>query len=228
MVLRSNRLIMAAAAFAVALNAGCATTGPGGPGGSSSRPEVEAALDHDTEFASARIILQAAAVGAALGCGIGLLLGGGVRSCAEGALLGGAGGAVAGGVAAAANDRQIMAEDRQDALYADLVAEREDLRAYNTKMSAAVARLRDDYALLRSQQAAKQISAEQYASEKRSIDRDIARLEADAQEARQSVVERNEEIETYNISSQISGVSRANLAYIDDISRELQELDNDI
>lgn len=217
-------------AASLALTSGCATGSAGGGYGApkSTRPEVAAALNHDTKYASVGIVVQGAVIGAAIGCGLGLLLGGGARSCAKGAAIGGVGGAVAGGVAANANQKQILEEDKQSKLFAELTQERDGLRAYNGKMEAAIARLRTDYKSLQQELAAKRITAAQYATAKSSIETDIGLLKKDAEKTQKTVAERNEDINKYTVSSQITYVSEVNLSYVHNINDELKQLDSDV
>lgn len=190
------------------------------------RPEVAAVLTHQTDYAPGRVILEGAVIGAALGCGIGLLLGGGAKDCAIGAGVGAVAGDYAGAAVAEGNKRQILAEDKEDQLYAELQAEGEGLRAYNEKMEIAIARLNTDLKSLRSQQRKKLITAEQYEAELASLKRDSAALTENSDDQLETVEVRNEELEEYELSPRTEKARDLNLALVFDSAEQASDFDS--
>lgn len=196
-----------------------------GLGPQSDRPEVVAALDHDTDFASTNFIVQGAVAGAVVGCGLGLLLGGKAKNCLAGAAVGAVGGGVAGAAVAEGNKKQILAEDQEDRLYAELNAEGEDLRAYNSKVETAIARLDSDLKNLETRRRKKQVNAETYEAEYSSIKRDSAKLAEHAREQREEVEERNASLEDYDLSKRNAKVQKVNFSLVFDSADSTADFD---
>lgn len=162
-------------------NMGAATGGT--PQAAATKPIVaagknaqEVALEKDVQSLSkqtqdiiVRNTVEGALVGAALGCGLILAMGGDRDDCVRGALIGGVAGAAGGnaiGQQTAAKNNELV---KQDAILANLKGVNSKLEGVTAKLDTVLKAQSTEIASLRRQVDSKQISQSQYDSRLKSI-----------------------------------------------------------